>query len=163
MLKEIVRDYPRFPLAQFNLGLLYDEQGRLEEARAAYAAEVAAYPGHFKARFNLGKVLFQLGDDAAALDEMREVVKLAPQLPQGYLFQARGLLKENAPIAEVQALVEKGLSLAETPDMKALGWLLLADVYNRRQQPEKMAEALRKADGYVPARRPEDRHATPDR
>ena len=30
LLKEIVRDYPRFPLAQFNLGLLYDEQGRLE-------------------------------------------------------------------------------------------------------------------------------------
>ena len=44
LLKEIIEDYPRFPLAQFNLGLLYDEQGRLEEAKAAYAAEVAAYP-----------------------------------------------------------------------------------------------------------------------
>jgi len=160
LLKEIIRDYPRFPLAQFNLGLLYDEQGRLGDARAAYAAEVAAYPGHFKARFNLGKVLFQLGDDAAAIDEMREVVRLAPQLPQGYLFEARGLLKTDAPIAGVQSLVEKGLSLAETPDMKALGWLLLADVFNRRQQPEKMAEALRKADSYVPARRPGDRHET---
>jgi len=154
LLEEIVRDYPRFPLAQFNLGLLYDEQGRLEEARVAYAAEVMAYPGHFKARFNLGKVLFQLGNDAAALDEMRAVVKLAPQLPQGYLFEARGLLKTNAAIDEVQPLVEKGLSLAETADMKALGWLLLADVYSRRQQPEKVAEALRKADSYVPARKP---------
>ena len=38
--------------------------------------------------------------------------------------------------------------------MKALGWLLLADVYSRRQQPEKVAEALRKADSYVPARKP---------
>jgi arylsulfatase A-like enzyme/tetratricopeptide (TPR) repeat protein len=154
LLEEIVRDYPRFPLAQFNRGLLYDEQGRLEDARVAYAAEVTAYPGHFKARFNLGKVLFQLGNDKAALDEMREVVKLAPSLPQGYLFEARGLLKTDAPIDEVQPLVEKGLSLAETADMKALGWLLLADVYSRRQQPEKVAEALRKADSYVPARKP---------
>src|SRR4029453_9060273 len=118
LIKEIIRDYPRFPLAQFNLGLLYDEQGRLEDARTAYAAEVVAYPGHFKARFNLGKVLFQLGNDAAALAEMREVVRLAPDLPQGYLFEARGLLKAGAPIDEVQPLVEKGLSLAESADMK---------------------------------------------
>ena len=162
MLKEIIKDYPRFPLAEFNLGLLYDEQGRLEEAKAAYAAEVTAYPSHFKARFNLGKVLFQLGDDAAALDEMREVVKISPRLPQGYLFQARGLLKQGAPIEEVQALVEKGLSLAESPDMKALGWLLLADVFNRKQQPEKMNEALKRADSYVPARKPGARHEIPN-
>ena len=162
LLKEIIEDYPRFPLAEFNLGLLYDEQGRLEEAKAAYAAEVAAYPSHFKARFNLGKVLFQLGDDAAALDEMREVVRISPRLPQGYLFQARGLLKQGAPIDEVQALVEKGLSLAESADMKALGWLLLADVFNRRQQPEKMNEALRRADSYAPARRPGARHEIPN-
>jgi tetratricopeptide (TPR) repeat protein len=150
LLKEIIEDYPRFPLAEFNLGLLYDEQGRLGEAKAAYASEVAAYPGHYKARFNLGKVLFQRGDDAAALDQMREVVRISPRLPQGYLFEARGLLKQGAPLDEVQALVEKGLSLAETPDTKALGYLLLADVFNRRHQPEKMNEALRRAESYVP-------------
>jgi arylsulfatase A-like enzyme/tetratricopeptide (TPR) repeat protein len=161
LLKEIITDYPRFPLAQFNLGLLYDEQGRIEEAKAAYAAEVTAYPGHYKARFNLGRVLFQLGDDAAALHEMREVTRLSPRLPQGYLFQARGLLKTGAPIDDVQALVEKGLSLAETPDMKALGWLLLADVYNRRHQPEKTSDALRRADSYVPARKGGERHEEP--
>jgi tetratricopeptide (TPR) repeat protein len=149
LLREIIKDYPRFPLAEFNLGLLYDEQGRPADAKAAYAAEVAAYPAHYRARFNLGKVLFQLGADAAALEQMREVVRISPRLPQGYLFQARGLLKQGAPIDEVQALVEKGLSLAETPEMKALGYLLLADVYNRRHQPEKMNEALRRADSYV--------------
>jgi arylsulfatase A-like enzyme/tetratricopeptide (TPR) repeat protein len=162
LLKEIIEDYPRFPLAEFNLGLLYDEEGRLEDAKAAYAAEVKAYPGHYKARFNLGRVLFQLGDDAAALEQMREVVKISPQLPQGYLFEARGLLKQGAPIDEVQALVEKGLSLAETPDMKTLGFLLLADVFSRRQQPEKMNEALRRADSYMPARNPGARHETPN-
>lgn len=47
--------------------------------------------------------------------------------------------------------MEKGLSLAEAPDPKALGWLLLADVYNRKRQPEKMNDALSKAGGYMPA------------
>jgi hypothetical protein len=92
---------------------------------------------------------------------MREVARLAPRLPQGYLFQARGLLKTGAPIDEVQALVEKGLSLAQTPDMKALAWLLLADVYNRRHLPEKTNEALRRADSYVSARKGGERHEVP--
>lgn len=150
MLSEIIKEHPKFPFAHFNLGLLYDEQRRLEDAKTAYAAEVAAYPQHFKARFNLGKVLYQLGERSAALEQMREVVRIAPQQPEGYLFLARGLLQESAPIEQVQALVEKGLSLARAPDHKALGWLLLADVYNRKGQPERMNEALRKARGYAP-------------
>ncbi len=149
LLKEITRDFPRFPLAHFNLGLLYEEQGQLEEARSAYAAEVSAYPGDFKARFNLGKVLFRLGDRAGSLEQMREVIRIAPKQPEGYLFLARGLLLESAPIDEVHALVEKGLSLAETPDTRALGYFVLADLYNRMRRPDKANEALRKAEAYA--------------
>jgi arylsulfatase A-like enzyme/Tfp pilus assembly protein PilF len=163
LLKDIIKDSPRFPLAQYNLGLLYEERGRLAEARTAYAAEVSAYPRHFKARFNLGKVLFQLGDRAGAEEQMREVIRIAPNLPEGYLFLARGLLQENAPVGEIQPMVEKGLSLARAPDVKALGWLLMADVFNRKQQPDKVAEALRKADSYVPGRRSGSHHATRNR
>jgi tetratricopeptide (TPR) repeat protein len=160
LLEEIVQDYPRFPLAQFNLGLVREEQGRPAEARAAYEAEVETYPRQFKARFNLGKLLFQLGDRAGSLEQMREVVRLAPAQPEGYLFLARGLLQEPEPLEEVQALVEKGLSLAQAPDLKALGWFLMADVFNRRREPERMKEALRKADSYVSPNRSETRHAT---
>ena len=159
LLKGIVEEYPRFPFAQHNLGLLYEGQGRLAQAKSAYGAEVSAHPGHYKARFNLGKVLFQLGDRAGSLEQMREVIRLAPKQPEGYLFLARGLLEEGAPIDEVQGLVEKGLSLAQARDVKTLGWLLLADVYNRRRQPEKMNEALRKAESYAPAGT-ESGHAT---
>ena len=102
LLEEIVAEHPKFPFAHFNLGLLYDDQRRFEEARSAYAAEVAAYPAHFKARFNLGKVLFQLGDRAGSLEQMREVVRLAPKQPEGYLFLARGLLQQSAPIEHLE-------------------------------------------------------------
>ncbi len=152
LLKAILKEYPRFPFAHFNLGLLYEDQDRLGDARAAYAAEVSSHPGHFKARFNLGKVLFQLGDRAGSVEQMREVVRTAPKQPEGYLFLARGLLQQSAPLEEVQALAEKGLSLAQAADHKALGWLLLADVFNRKRQPAKMNEALRKAESYVAAR-----------
>jgi tetratricopeptide (TPR) repeat protein len=160
LLKEIIEDYPRFPLAEFNLGLLYDEQGRREQAKAAYAAEVAAYPAHYRARFNLGKVLFQLGDRAGAVEQMREVVRIAPQQPEGYLFLARGLLQQAAPVDEVQPLVEKGLSLAKAPDVQALGYYLLADVFNRKGQPDRVNEALRQAERYASATRSRSRHET---
>jgi tetratricopeptide (TPR) repeat protein len=147
-LEEIVREHPRFPLAHFNLGLLHEEEGRLDLARAAYAAEVAAYPSQFKARFNLGKVLFRLGDREGAVEEMREVVRIAPERPEGHLFLARGLLPDPARIDEVEAHVEEGLRVAKAPDVQALGWLLLADVYSRRQKPDKASEALRRARSF---------------
>jgi choline-sulfatase len=147
-IKQVVQEAPKFPLANFNLGLLYEETGRLQEARAAYAEEVASYPGEFKARFNLGKLLFKLGDRPASLAQMQEVVKLAPKLAEGHLLLARGLLYEEVPLDEVQSEVEKGLSFAETDDLKALGYLLLADIYNRERQTEKMNDALQKANFY---------------
>lgn len=147
-LKQVIQEAPKYPLAHFNLGLLYEETGRLEEARAAYTFEVENYPGEFKARFNLGKLLFKLGDRAGSLAQMREVVKLTPKLAEGHLMLARGLLYEDVPLDEVQAEVELGLSLAETNELKALGYFLLADIYSRRKQPEKMNEALKKANAY---------------
>lgn len=144
-LEEIVRDFPRFPGTQFNLGVVYDEQGRPREARTAYAAEVANHPESFKARFNLGKALSREGDWPGSIAEMREVVRIAPKRPEGYLFLARGLLHEGAPLDEVQGLAEKGLQLARASDVKALGWFLMADVYSRRREPEKVNEALGRA------------------
>jgi hypothetical protein len=82
---------------------------------------------------------------------MREVIRIAPKQPEGYLFLARGLLHEAAPLDEVQGLAEKGLSLAKTPDLKALGWFLMADVFNRRHEPENVNRALRNARMQVAA------------
>ena len=154
ILREVLEASPKWPLARFNLGLLYEEQGKLEEARAAYAQEVESYPSEFKARFNLGKLLFKLGDRAGSLAEMREIVKLTPKLAEGHLFLARGLLYEDVPLEEVKASADQGLALAETPELKAMGYFLLADIYNRLRQPDKMNEALRLANAFKAQKEP---------
>jgi arylsulfatase A-like enzyme/Flp pilus assembly protein TadD len=148
LLKDIVREAPRFPRANYDLGILYEEQGRLEEARAAYAQELVLFPQEFPARFNLGKILLRLGDRSGYIDCMRQVIEVAPQRAEGYLFLARGLSLESAPPDEIRDLVEKGLSFARTSELKALGYFLLADVYSRSHEPEKMAEALKKANAF---------------
>ena len=104
MLEAVLAGHPRFPGAQFNLGVLYEEQGRPREARAAYEAEVANYPASFKARFNLGKISAQLEDWPGSIAQMREVIRIAPRRAEGYLFLARGLLHEAAaPLDETRA------------------------------------------------------------
>jgi tetratricopeptide (TPR) repeat protein len=156
-LQEIVSAHPKFPGAQFNLGLLYEEMQRPEEARAAYLAEIATYPNGFKARFNLGKILAATGDWAGSTEQMREVVRIAPRRPEGYLFLARALLQQSAPLGEVEALADQGLTRAATPELKALGWFVKADVFNRRHQPEKVNVALRNARAQLSLQRREGR------
>ncbi len=146
--KDIIRESPKFPFAHFNLGVLYEEQGRSEEAKAFYSEEVALFPKGHVARFNLGKLLLKSGDRQGYMEQMGKVKELAPTQPEGYLFLARGLLAESAPLDEVEGLVEKGLSLARAPEFKALGWFLMADVYSRRHDSEKMKDALQKANSY---------------
>ncbi|HEX7502768.1 MAG TPA: tetratricopeptide repeat protein, partial [Acidobacteriota bacterium] len=145
----IGRDYPKFPLVHFHLGLVADEQGDMVRAEAGYRKEIEIYPRSVPARFNLGKLLLKKGDFDDYMAEMREVVKLAPEMAEGYLFLARGQLRDPAAnLTAVQANVEKGLENAHSPDLQALGWFLLADIYTRRQQPAKVSEALRKASHY---------------
>jgi arylsulfatase A-like enzyme/tetratricopeptide (TPR) repeat protein len=148
LLKDIIREAPRFPRANYDLGLLCEEQGRLEEARAAYTQELSLFPQEFQARFNLGKVLLRLGDRSGYMDCMRKVVEVAPRRAEGYLFLARGLLLEPGPLDGIRDLIEKGLSFAQTSELKAFGFFLLADVYNRSGEPGKMNDALRKANAY---------------
>jgi len=148
ILEDILKEYPKFPFAHYHLGLLYEGQGELEKARNAYEEEVKLYPNQFRARFNLGKLLFTFGLREEYLEQMREVIRIAPEAPEGYLFLARGLLHEPVALDQILELVQKGLSLAETSELKALAYFLLADVYNRKNQPDKVKEALEKANYY---------------
>lgn len=148
ILKDILREYPKFPLAHYHLALLYEGQGELQKAREAYQKEVELYPNSFRARFNLGKLLLQFGDRKGYLEQMREVIRIEPEAPEGYLFLARGLLFESVDLDEILDLVQKGLDLAEDSELKALGYFLLADVYNRKNMPARVREALDKANYY---------------
>ena len=147
-LKTIIAEYPRFPMAHFHLGLVYDEQGKLLEASREYEMEIQTYGKDFMARFNLGRLKLRMGDPAAYMEQMREIVRIAPNSAAGYLFLARGMLQENANTDEILSLTQKGLSLARSSEYKAMGYFLLADIYNRKKQPQQVKQALLKANEY---------------
>jgi tetratricopeptide (TPR) repeat protein len=147
-LQTVIREHPKFPLAHFHLGLLHEEQGKLVEATKEYEKEIADHPGGFVARFNLGRIQLRLGNHEGYMQQMRDVVRLAPKNAMGYLFLARGLLQENANPDEILNLTEQGLSFAKTPEHKAMAYFLLADIYNRKNQPQQVRQALANANEY---------------
>jgi arylsulfatase A-like enzyme/Tfp pilus assembly protein PilF len=149
ILLDILAQHPKYPLAHFHLGLLYDAQGRPQEARAAYAKEVEYYDESVPARFNLGSLLLAMGDAEGYRTQMERVIEIAPDRPKGYLFLARGLLAEGGELARALELVETGLTLADDDELKALGHFLLADIYSREGERDKMAEALARARSFT--------------
>ena len=147
-LNGLLAEHPKFPLVHYHLALLYEEQGKIPEALVEYRKEIDNNSSSFMARFNLGRLQLRQGDQAGYMEQMRQVIRLAPKNPAGYLFLARGLLKENANPDEILALAEQGLSLARTAEYKAMGYFLLADVYNRKKDPQQVKQALARANQY---------------
>ncbi|MBP2687261.1 MAG: Anaphase-promoting complex, cyclosome, subunit 3, partial [Deltaproteobacteria bacterium] len=60
-----------YPKGWYNLGVALFENGRHEEAAAAFREVVRWQPGHARARFNLGKVSLALGRGGQAVREFR--------------------------------------------------------------------------------------------
>jgi arylsulfatase A-like enzyme/tetratricopeptide (TPR) repeat protein len=145
MLDGILGEYPKFPFANFHRGLLYEEQGRLGAARQAYTEEVELFPEAVMARFNLGDLLFRLGDLAGAEREMRVLIEETPDAPKPYLFLARVLLKQERDLSEIERLARSGLEHAEADDLKVLGYFLLADVYSRQGRQAELEQVLERA------------------
>ena len=147
-LKTILNEHPKFPLAHFHLGLLYESEGNVTEAIHEYQNEIDMNGNAFVARFNLGRLQLRMGDHTGYMDQMREVIRIAPKNPAGYLFLARGMLQENASPDEVLKLTREGLALARTPEHKAMGYFMLADIYNEKNQSDALKRALAKANEY---------------
>jgi arylsulfatase A-like enzyme/tetratricopeptide (TPR) repeat protein len=148
LLESITQQFPKFPLANYHLGLLRERQSRLAEARTAYETEVKNHPQSIAARFNLGNLLLRLGDARGAEEQMRVLIKEDPAGARAYLLLARVLLEQPGRLHEVETLANAGLQRAKEPDLKALGYFLLADVYSREGRRRELEDAVRKGQYY---------------
>ncbi|HEU4522072.1 MAG TPA: tetratricopeptide repeat protein, partial [Thermoanaerobaculia bacterium] len=148
LLQEILTQYPKFPNASFHLALLREAQGRPADARAAYETELRNHPDSVVARFNLGELLLRMNDVRGAEEHMRTLVQQKSENARPYLMLARILMDRPGQLAEVERLANEGLSRATEPDLKALGYFLLADVYSRAGRRSELQDALRKGQHY---------------
>ena len=74
--REAIEADPSYPLAQFNLGNLYDEQGRLPEAREHYRSALKLNPQYADAHFNLALLSERMYDNLKAVHHWKCYLKL---------------------------------------------------------------------------------------
>jgi predicted Zn-dependent protease len=82
---------PRNARARYNLGLLYQQLGRLDEARQALQAAVALEPGNGDYLFALGDHYLRRGQRQEALAVADRLIAAFPQDPAGAQLRAAAL------------------------------------------------------------------------
>lgn len=83
--------------ACINLGTLFYQQGRLEDAAECYRQGVAVDPGSALAHFNLGSVLDELEELASARDALRSALRLDPNYADAHYNLALVYEKLGSP------------------------------------------------------------------
>ena len=142
--REAIRLSPKLSSVHYNLAQILEKKGQNAEAEDQYKAELAITPSNFKACFNLAR-LYRLED---RVDDERTYLEkgitLAPEFALNYFYLARIYLNRGENYQEAVNLVLKGIEAKPEPNDLALGYFLLADLYNRLGNAAKSEEYARK-------------------
>src|SRR5262245_24473621 len=107
--------------ARFNLGRVFQSQGRLDDALAQYRLVLELDPGHAPACYNLGMLCRQLGRRAEALAHFEKAVALDAEFTAGH-YGLGHLLREEDRLEDAAACFRRALQLR--PDHAEARWSL---------------------------------------
>jgi tetratricopeptide (TPR) repeat protein len=133
--------FPRFFEGTYQLGLLYLNTSRNEEAIAPLKAAVELKRDHVEAHTMLGLAYFRLGRYPDALKAAQEANRLNPNEAAPYLLMAR-IYSNKGTAEQVTNAVQAYLKRSNTP---APGYYFLARLYYRRADKPKALDYIRRA------------------
>src|SRR5229473_3540714 len=101
-LQKIIADQPEFAYAHFQLAYVYTALKKTDEARTEYGRTIAIDPKMSEAYLNLGMMLLDKQEDAAAIPPLRKAVELLPSQsrPRYLLAVAQDRSGDRAGAAE---------------------------------------------------------------
>ena len=151
-LQKVIADQPEFAYAHFQLAYVYTALKRTDEARAEYARTIAIDPKMSEAYLNLGMLLLDKQENAAAVAPLRKAVDLLPAQshPRYLLAVALDRSGDHAGAAEAfEALLH--LDPNDVTAINYLGWVAL-----RNGKPAEAEARFRRAVEIQP-KEPEGR------
>jgi Flp pilus assembly protein TadD len=140
-LQKVIADQPDFAYAHFQLAYVYTALQRTEEARAEYSRTIAIDPKMSEAYLNLGMMLLDKHEEAAAVTPLRKAVELLPaqSRPRYLLAVALDRSGDHAgAAASFEALLH--LNPNDAGAILYLGWAAL-----RQGKPEEAEKRFRRA------------------
>jgi Flp pilus assembly protein TadD len=140
-LQKVIADQPEFAYAHFQLAYVYTALKRTDDARAEYTRTIALDPKMSEAYLNLGMLLLDKQEDAAAVVPLRKAVELLPaqSRPRYLLAVAQDRSGDRAGAAEsFEALLH-----LDPSDITALDYLAWAALRNGK--PDEAQARFRRA------------------
>jgi Flp pilus assembly protein TadD len=140
-LQKVIADQPGFAFAHFQLAYVFTALQRTEEARAEYSRTIAIDPKMSEAYLNLGMMLLDKHEEAAAVAPLRKAVELLPaqSRPRYLLAVALDRSGDHAGAAEsFEALLH--LDPNDVNAILYLGWAAL-----RQGKAEEAEKRFRRA------------------
>src|SRR6266702_2159604 len=140
-LQKVIADQPEFAYAHFQLAYVYTALKKTNEDRAEYGRTIATDPKMSEAYLNLGMMLLDKREDAAAVASLRKAVELLPaqSRPRYLLAVAQDRSGDRVGAAEsFEALLH--LDSNDVTAIDYLGWGAL-----RKGKPEEGETRFRRA------------------
>ena len=141
-LEETVRIAPGFFAGHLDLGFLYQQTGRLDDAEHEYLLARYLNQHHAQPLVNLGSIYIETADFNRAIDVLREATAMIPPLP-GAFYNLGIALYRTGKLAEAEKSLFRAHELdPNDPQVR----LVLINVYMRAGNPNGM---LVQADAYL--------------
>jgi len=140
-LQKVIADQPEFAYGHFQLAYVYTALKKSDEARAEYARTIAIDPKMSEAYVNLGMLLLDKREDAAAVAPLRKAVELLPAQTRPRFLLAVALDRSGDRAGAAGSF--EGLLHLDPNDITAidyLGWVAL-----REGKPEGAEARFRRA------------------
>ena len=132
---------PQSSIYHFNLGVFYQGEGKLKEAKEEYEKVLSLAPSHVEAHNNLGVVYKDLGRLEMAIAEYRKAITLDPQYKKARSNLATALyLKGDLE----SATSESRLAIVLDPNDLEM-YNILGLIYKKQNKTQEAIEVFRKA------------------
>jgi len=149
----IERSIP-LPNAHFNMALLHEARGEIDQAILEYEREQEISPFNCMPDFNLGLLYTKSKELDKAIKEFESCIEKDEEYAAAYVFLAKTYMDTGKALDEAENLAKEGLVLK--PDLKTtiLAHFVLADIYNRlgktseSRRHEQKARELQKSLSY---------------
>jgi len=117
--------------AHFNMALLHEARGEIDQAILEYKREQEISPFNFMPDFNLGLLYTKSKELDKAIKELESCIEKNEEYGAAYVFLAKTYMDAGKALDEAENLAKKGLTLK--PDLRTtiLAHFVLADIYSR--------------------------------
>jgi tetratricopeptide (TPR) repeat protein len=132
---------PKLHFAHYNLGVVYQKQGKLDQAAAQYKAEMPLTPDDAGSAENLGLVYLEQGDPDKALATLQQALKIDPNLYKSLDGMGKAYLRKDQP---QQAIPYFQRALAIAPDSAKMHFQL-GQAYLKTGQRENARKEINEA------------------